>query len=58
MEVSGKRSGEVKALEFPDFSTFLAFFAAATVTSLKALAMALVASLSALSTAFLASLVF
>jgi hypothetical protein len=57
MEVSIKRSGDMKALDFPDFSAFLASFSATAVASLKALAVALVASLSAMSMAFLASFV-
>jgi hypothetical protein len=54
IEVSVERSGEVWALDFPDF---LASFAIPAVASLKALAAALVASLSVLSGAFLASLI-
>jgi hypothetical protein len=57
MEVSVKRSRGVRALDFLDFSTSLAFFSIAAVASFKALAVALVASLSALSASFLASLV-
>jgi hypothetical protein len=55
MDVCVKRSGGVRAWDFPDFSTFMASFFATAVASLKALVVALVASLSALSAAFLFS---
>jgi hypothetical protein len=57
MEVSVEKSGRLMALDFPDFSAFLASFSVVVVASLKALAVAFVASLTALSVAFLASLV-
>ena len=57
VDASVKGSGGMNALDFPDFSFFLASFCAAIVTSLKALAMALMASLLAMSAAFLVSLV-